>query len=64
MIPAMERALIEFSGGRVVQPVRTLLMIEDNKRFMGVMPVVMDNAMGAKLVCFYPVNAGSVHPTP
>ena len=59
----LDRALISFSSGRVVQPVRNILTIEKDKRFMGVMPVVTDNAMGVKLVCFYPVNAGSSDPT-
>jgi len=63
LIPAMERALADFSNGKVVQPVRNVLTIEENRKFMGVMPVAAAGAMGAKLVCFYPCNAGSPHPT-
>ncbi len=63
LIPAMETALAAFSLGRVVQPVRQMLTIEDGKRYLGVMPAVAEDAMGAKLVSFYPGNAGTGLPT-
>jgi thiomorpholine-carboxylate dehydrogenase len=63
LIPAMEKALSDFSAGRVIQPVRNMLTIEEGKRFLGIMPAVAENAMGAKLVCFFPKNAGSKVPT-
>jgi ornithine cyclodeaminase/alanine dehydrogenase-like protein (mu-crystallin family) len=63
LIPAMESALIEFSAGRVIQPVRNLISIEEGKRYLGIMPVVAQSSMGAKLVCFYPKNAGTQVPT-
>jgi thiomorpholine-carboxylate dehydrogenase len=63
LIPAMEKALSEFSSGQVIQPVRNMLTIEENQRFLGIMPAVAPNGMGAKLVCFYPKNAGSSVPT-
>jgi ornithine cyclodeaminase/alanine dehydrogenase-like protein (mu-crystallin family) len=59
----MERALAEFSSGRVIQPVRTLLTVEQNKRYVGIMPAVAGDAMGLKFVTFYPVNAGTGVPT-
>lgn len=59
LIPAMERALVAFSRGRVVQPVREMLTIEEGRRYLGVMSAVAENAMGAKLVSFYPGNAGT-----
>jgi ornithine cyclodeaminase/alanine dehydrogenase-like protein (mu-crystallin family) len=59
LIPAMERALAAFSAGEVVQPLRTILTVEDEQRFLGVMPAVTHDAMGAKLVCFYPKNAAA-----
>ena len=59
LIPAMEKALSAFSAGRVSQPVRNMLTIEEGKRFLGIMPAVAEDAMGAKLVCFFPKNAGS-----
>jgi ornithine cyclodeaminase/alanine dehydrogenase-like protein (mu-crystallin family) len=59
LIPAMENALAEFSLGQVVQPVRNMLTVEEGKRYLGVMPAVAREAMGAKLVSFYPGNEGS-----
>ena len=63
LIAAMETALIAFSAGRVVQPVRNMLTIEEGKRYLGIMPAVAEDAMGLKLVCFYPGNAGTSVPT-
>ena len=56
LIPAMENALAQFSLGQVVQPVRNMLTVEEGKRYLGIMPAVADEAMGAKLVSFYPGN--------
>jgi ornithine cyclodeaminase/alanine dehydrogenase-like protein (mu-crystallin family) len=63
LIPAMESALAAFSAGKVIQPVRNMITVEEGKRFLGIMPAVAAEAMGAKLVCFYPKNAGSTVPT-
>jgi len=63
LIPAMEKALSAFSAGRAIQPVRNMLTIEEGKRFLGIMPAVTEDGMGAKLVCFFPKNAGSQVPT-
>ena len=63
LIPAMEKALAGFSAGRVIQPVRNMLTIEEGKRFLGIMPAAAEDAMGAKLVSFFPKNAGSKVPT-
>jgi ornithine cyclodeaminase/alanine dehydrogenase-like protein (mu-crystallin family) len=63
LIPAMEKALSAFSAGRVIQPVRNMLTIEEGKRFLGIMPAVTEDGMGAKLVCFFPKNAGTKVPT-
>jgi ornithine cyclodeaminase/alanine dehydrogenase-like protein (mu-crystallin family) len=63
LIPVMETALAEFSAGKVIQPVRNLIVIEEGQRYLGVMPAVAADGMGAKLVCFYPKNAGSALPT-
>jgi ornithine cyclodeaminase/alanine dehydrogenase-like protein (mu-crystallin family) len=63
LIPAMEAALAAFSQGRVLQPVRQMLTIEEGRRYLGIMPAVAEAAMGAKLVSFYPGNEGSAAPT-
>jgi len=63
LISAMETALAAFSAGRVIQPVRSMITIEEGKRYLGIMPAVAEDSMGLKLVCFYPVNAGTSVPT-
>jgi thiomorpholine-carboxylate dehydrogenase len=63
LIAAMERALAAFSCGRVLQPVRAMLTIEEGKRYLGIMPAVAEAEMGLKLVSFYPGNAGTGIPT-
>ena len=62
LIPAMERAVVDFSAGRVQQPVRKFLTIEEHQGFFGVMPAAGE-VMGAKLVTFYPGNAQKGLPT-
>ena len=59
LIDAMEAALPDFSSDNVLQPVRTMLTIEEGQRYLGVMPAVAEGAMGLKLVSFYPANAGA-----
>src|SRR5262249_37088344 len=63
LIATMETALAAFSAGRVLQPVRNMLTIEEGRRYFGSMPAVAEDAMGAKLVSFYPGNAGTGVPT-
>ncbi len=58
LIDVMEAALRAFSSGKVLQPVRSVLTIEEGGRYLGVMPAVAEEAMGVKLVSFYPANAG------
>jgi thiomorpholine-carboxylate dehydrogenase len=59
----MEAALAAYSSGQVIQPVRNMLTIEEGKRYLGIMPAVTQEAMGLKLVSFYPRNAGTGIPT-
>ena len=56
VIPAMERALADFSSGKAVQPVRTVLPVAEHKGFLGLMPAYTGTALGTKLVAFYPYN--------
>jgi len=58
LIPAMERALAEYSSGRVAQPVRTVLEVGPDRAYFGVMPAALDEppAVGAKLVTVYQRN--------
>jgi ornithine cyclodeaminase/alanine dehydrogenase-like protein (mu-crystallin family) len=57
LIPAMRQALIDFSAGRVSQPVRAIIPVPSHGGWFGVMPAVYETVMGAKLVTFYPGNA-------
>ena len=58
LIPAMRGALAALSAGRVVQPVRSVVPVADHSGFFGVMPAYAGSGLGAKLVTFYPGNAG------
>ncbi len=57
LIPTMERALADFSSGRVQQPVRQIVSVAQHDGFMGLMPAIYGDVTGAKLVNFYPENA-------
>jgi ornithine cyclodeaminase/alanine dehydrogenase-like protein (mu-crystallin family) len=57
LIPAIRKALMDFSAGRVQQPVRTIIPVSSHGGWFGVMPAVYGNVMGAKMVTFYPGNA-------
>jgi ornithine cyclodeaminase/alanine dehydrogenase-like protein (mu-crystallin family) len=63
LIAAMERTLAAFSRGEVTQPLRSIVTIDENQRYLGVMPAVVGDVMGAKLVAFYPANAQLDLPT-
>jgi thiomorpholine-carboxylate dehydrogenase len=58
LIPAIRRALMEFSAGRVQQPLRTVMRVAAETGWFALMPAVYGDVMGAKLVTFYPKNAG------
>jgi ornithine cyclodeaminase/alanine dehydrogenase-like protein (mu-crystallin family) len=59
LIPAIRQALIDFSAGRVHQPVRTIVPVPSHGGWFGVMPAVYGSVMGAKMVTFYPGNAAA-----
>jgi ornithine cyclodeaminase/alanine dehydrogenase-like protein (mu-crystallin family) len=63
LIVAMERALAEYSRGAALHPMRTVLTIEAQRRYLGVMPAVTGDVMGLKFVTFYPINADTAFPT-
>jgi ornithine cyclodeaminase/alanine dehydrogenase-like protein (mu-crystallin family) len=64
LIEATERALIAFSAGRVIQPVRQIVPVERHGGYFGTMPAEgADVGMGVKLVSFYPGNAERGLPT-
>ncbi len=56
LIPAIRQALVEFSAGRVVQPLRSVMKVASHGGWFAVMPAVYGGVMGAKMVTFYPGN--------
>ena len=60
LIPAIRRALIDYSAGLVDQPARMILRAGNAEGFrngwFAVMPVIAGDVMGVKTVTFYPGN--------
>ena len=65
LIPAMEKALIDFSAGKVTQPARSVIKVEVAAAtgFLGLMPAHTLEGLGLKAVTFYPSNAEHGIPT-
>jgi thiomorpholine-carboxylate dehydrogenase len=65
LIPAMEKALIDFSAGRVIQPVRSIISVDvaPATGFLGLMPALTPDGLGLKAVTFYPSNSDRGIPT-
>jgi ornithine cyclodeaminase/alanine dehydrogenase-like protein (mu-crystallin family) len=63
LIPAMEKALIDFSAGKVTQPVRQVIPVDPPGGFYGMMPALTPEGLGQKIVTFYPPNAEKNLPT-
>jgi ornithine cyclodeaminase/alanine dehydrogenase-like protein (mu-crystallin family) len=65
LIPAMEQALIEFSAGKVTQPVRSVIKVDvaATTGFLGLMPALTPDGLGLKAVTFYPSNVERGIPT-
>ena len=63
LIPSMEKALVDFSAGKVTQPVRQVIAINPPGGFYGMMPALTPEGLGQKIVTFYPPNADKDLPT-
>jgi ornithine cyclodeaminase/alanine dehydrogenase-like protein (mu-crystallin family) len=65
LIPAMEKALIDFSTGKVIQLVRSVIKVDVAAAtgFLGLMPALTPDGLGLKAVTFYPSNAERGIPT-
>src|SRR5580704_1090660 len=63
LIPAMEKALIDFSAGKVTQPLRSVITVNPPRGFFGMMPALTPEGLGLKIVTFYPSNADRGIPT-
>jgi len=61
LIPAIRQALIDYSTGRVEQPLRQILRVKDESGsptgWFATMPVISGEFMAVKTVTFYPGNA-------
>src|SRR5438309_8853808 len=62
LIPAMEKALIDFSAGKVTQPVRSGISVDPPGGFFFMMPAFAEG-LGLKAVTFYPSNVERGIPT-
>lgn len=56
LIPVIRQALMDFSAGKVIQPLRTVMSVAAHGGWFAVMPAVYSGVMGAKMVTFYPGN--------
>jgi ornithine cyclodeaminase/alanine dehydrogenase-like protein (mu-crystallin family) len=56
LLPVMKMTLVDFSAGRVRQPVRTVIPVPEQAAFFGLMPAVYGDVMGTKLVSVFPRN--------
>src|SRR6266567_6526426 len=63
LIPAMEKALVDFSAGKVIQPVRSVITVDPPGGFLGLMPALTPDGLGIKIVTFYASNAERGIPT-
>jgi thiomorpholine-carboxylate dehydrogenase len=63
LIRAMEKALIEFSAGKVAQPLRSVITVDPPGGFFGMMPALTPEGLGLKIVTFYPKNVERGLPT-
>lgn len=65
LIAVMETALVQFSAGRVAQPLRTVVEVGLQKAFFGVMPACIAEppTLGAKLVTVFGSNTSAGLPT-
>src|SRR5437867_11523783 len=63
LIPAMEKALIDFSAGKVTQPLRSVIKVDPPGGFFGMMPALTPEGLGLKIVTFYPKNVERGLPT-
>lgn len=65
VIEAVERGFADFTGGKVVMPVRTAVRVQDPPGTMLVMPCSMTDsrALGTKIVSVFPQNPSKSLPT-
>jgi thiomorpholine-carboxylate dehydrogenase len=63
LLPAMRRALVDLSAGRVVQPLRSVMDIPAEQGFLFVKPALIGDALATKLITLVPGNPARGLPT-
>jgi ornithine cyclodeaminase len=63
LLPAMRRALVELSAGKVIQPLRTVMEIPAEQGFLFIKPALTPNVLATKLITLVPGNAARGLPT-
>ncbi len=63
LLPAIEKALIDLSAGRVVQPLRTVMDLRGPGSLLFIKPALAGNALVTKLITQVPDNAARRLPT-
>lgn len=63
LLPAMRRALVDLSAGRVVQPLRTVMEVPAEQGLFFLKPALTDDALATKLITLMPGNAARGLPT-
>jgi thiomorpholine-carboxylate dehydrogenase len=63
LLPAIERALIELSAGRVTQPLRTVFELAEPGSLLFVKPALVGDALATKLITQVPGNTARGLPT-
>jgi thiomorpholine-carboxylate dehydrogenase len=63
LLPAMRRALVDLSAGRVVQPLRTVMDIPAEQGYFFLKPALTADALATKLITLIPGNPARGLPT-
>src|SRR4030095_14876777 len=63
LIPAMEKALVDFSAGKVTQPVRSIITVDTPGGVFGMVPALTPGGRGIKIVTSYATNGERGIPT-
>lgn len=63
LLPAMRRALVDLSAGRVVQPLRSVMDIPAEQGFLFLKPALTADALATKLITLFPGNPARGLPT-
>jgi thiomorpholine-carboxylate dehydrogenase len=63
LLPAIRQALVDLSGGKVVQPLRLVMDIPAEHGLLFVKPALVGDTLATKLITLIPGNAGRGLPT-